>query len=382
MKNRTLIVVCCAAWIALANHLSAAIRPSFWGDDCAWNASDIVVVAQKEKSNGMVTVLETWHGQLAKGDRIHVAGLPQTPMTSSTLMEDMSDQMLGKEPSTKAKVVGGERIVLFLKPVEVKPDTEVTSTSGIKRFQGASSWTTDRDRVSAVWFEQGQAYAFMQFMNPGPSELYLYGGSEEDLKKFVLPILAVRDSLEKAKSLEQPSDRVAALLPLTKETCWQAKREALAAMAKCGKTALPALMEMVGNEAYFPGHVLDAVAEASGTDAGKEITAILEKELVFWKTEGPKLTVGWWNSAGKLMIIEERVRRDKHQDRYCILRHGLWVLEKQPYPPSRELVTEIRDFWTSLPQLNTQKEIIETCEKILNVLEPPHPPGTPSAGGE
>jgi hypothetical protein len=372
MKNRILVVVCCVAWMVSANYLLAAIRPSF-GVGYAWDASDIVVVTQKENSNGVVTVQETWHGQLAKGEQIHVARLPQTPITVSTRY----DEWFGKEPSTKAKKVGGERIVLFLKPVEVKPDAEITPASGIKRFRGASFWERGNDSVfefaSAVWFEQGQSYAFEQIMNPGPSELHPCRVSEEDLKKSALAILADKDSLEKAKSLEKPTDRVAALLSLTKGTFRQARREALVALGQCGKPALPILKEMVGNNAYSQDCVIEAIAEASGTDAGQEITAILEKEFAFWKMKAPELEVGWWNGAGKPLNSEEWKRLDKLRDRYGILYYGLCILKKHPYPPLRELVTQIRDLWVSLPQLNHNKpernQIIETCEEVLKVLD-------------
>ena len=385
MKNRILVVVCCVAWMVSANYLLAAIRPSF-DAGCAWDASDIVVVTQKENSNGVVTVQETWHGQLAKGERIHVAGLPQTPITVSTWHEDYANaiavvvaEAAGNEPPTRtkaeAKKVGGERIVLFLKPVEVKPDAKNTTAPGIKRFRGASFWTEDYNSAisSAVWFEQGQSYAFMQMMNPGPSELHPCGVSEENLKKTVQAILADKEALAKAKSLEQPTDRIAALLPLTKNTHGRTSEGAFVALGQCGKPALPVLKEMVTNDAYSQHDVMYAIAEASGTDAGQEITAILEKELTFWKEKAPELEVGWWNGAGKPLNFEEWKRLDKLRERYGILYYGLCILKKHPYPPSRELVTQIRDLWVSLPQLNHNKpernQIIETCEEVLKALD-------------
>jgi hypothetical protein len=336
------------------------------------------VVSQAEKAVS-VTVLETWHGKLTKGEQIHIAGLPQIPITVSRGFAGLFD----KEPPPEPKKVGGERIVLFLKPLEVKPDAENTSAPDIKRFRGASFWGKDVPNTaenarnaaisSAVWFEDGKAYAFMQMENPGPSELHPYwgGSNEEDLKKSALAILAIKGDLEKAKSVEQPEARVAALLPFTKKgTYGQARSEALVALGKCGKPALPALKEMVGSDGYNQSNVIDALAEAAGTDAGLEITAILEKEFAFWKTKAPELEVGWWNSSTD---FESYKRIDKLRDRYGILHRGLWLLTKQPYPPSRELVTQIRDLWMSLPQLGgdkpEQNQIVETCEKVLKVLD-------------
>jgi len=361
--------------MVLANFTAAAIRPSF-GGGCEWNATDIVVVAQGKNADGVVTVLETWHGQLAKGEQIHVAGLPQAPIRVSTGWEGLFNRESAEEP----KWVGGERIILFLKPVEIKPDARIpllqvieerSLPPDIKKFRGASFWESGYNSAisSAVWFEQGQAYTFMQMMNPGPSELHPSMMSEENLKKSVQEIQATKNALEKAKSVEQPGDRVAALLPLTQSTFVQASRGAMAALGKCGKVALPALKEMIGNNAYFQGDVIDAIAEASGTDVGQEIKAILEVELAFWKTKGPELEVGWWNGTG---YPESWEQLDKLRDRYGILNRGLWILRNHPYPPSRELVTEIRDFWTSLPQLDDKSglnQISKTCEEILTVLD-------------
>ena len=366
MKNRALIVVCCIVGMLSANLASAAIQPSF-GVGCAWNATDIVVVTQKPDG---LTVLETWHGQLKKDEQISVVGLPFAPIRVSTQFDELYKQA-GKEPPTKAKTVSGERIVLFLKPLEIKPDAEITARPVIKTFQGASFWTGAYNAAisSAVWFDQEQSYAFMQMMNPGPSELHPYGISEENLKKTALAILAEKDSLEKAKSVVNPTERVAALLPLTRGSFGQTRRESLVELGKCGKPALSVLKEMIGNDAYGQSEVIKAIAEASGTDAGQENVAILEKEFAFWKAKAPELDVGWWNNAGGSYDSEAWSRLNKLRNRYGIMYSGLWILRNHPYPPSRELVTQILEFWTSQPQFKDMKQVCETCEQVLKVLD-------------
>ena len=128
---------------------------------------------------------------------------------------------------------------------------------------------------------------------------------------------------------------------------------------------------MLYDNAYYQSDVVHAIATAAGDDAGQEITAILRDELVFWQTESPKLAVGWWNNT------EPAERRETLRNRYGLLSQGLRELEERSYPPSQEIVTQIRDFWLSLPQLNENKNISESCEQVLAILDmtAPRPAG-------
>src|SRR5207247_1756420 len=97
----------CAILFVLATTVRgwATILPSFWLEDCAWNATEIVVAKQGETS---CTILETWRGGLAKGDQIKVIDLPVAPLRVS---DDWSNRPMGK-------MISGKRVVLYLKPGE------------------------------------------------------------------------------------------------------------------------------------------------------------------------------------------------------------------------------------------------------------------------
>ena len=57
------------AWAGCAPTAAAGIRPSFYLDGCGWEATHVVVVDAGEKIDGRVVVLESWKGDLRKGDR-------------------------------------------------------------------------------------------------------------------------------------------------------------------------------------------------------------------------------------------------------------------------------------------------------------------------
>jgi hypothetical protein len=58
----------------LLNSL-AGIAPSFYLEDLAWQAPDIVVVTQSEKLDGRFMVIETWKGDLKSSDTVIVPEL-------------------------------------------------------------------------------------------------------------------------------------------------------------------------------------------------------------------------------------------------------------------------------------------------------------------
>ena len=94
----------------------------------------------------------------------------------------------------------------------------------------------------------------------------------------------------------------------------------------------------------------------AGPDAGKEMAAILLDERAYWKSVGPTLKTGWWNA-------DPADRRRLLRNRYDLLDTGLRVLAKLSYQPSREVVTPIRDFWSSLPQLNDKSGLNQIIDE-------------------
>jgi hypothetical protein len=104
-----------AAWTPAAWALCS--DPSFALDDCGWNATHVVVVTEGDRIDGTVEVLESWRGNLRKGDVIHVPELAAFASRESRWIWN-DDEVY----NTGRKLAPGElthvtcsRMVLFLK---------------------------------------------------------------------------------------------------------------------------------------------------------------------------------------------------------------------------------------------------------------------------
>jgi hypothetical protein len=358
-RTRLRIFISCVALLILASRAAAGIRPSFYLENCVWLATDIIVATQSDNAAASLSVLETWRGDMIKGARIEVIGLPVAPIKTS----------ISFGLKSPVASVSGSRIVLFLRPAARRDDRPPATEPAIRQFEGTAQF--GGAQVSAAWIEKDQAYAFQQIWNPGPSELHPLRQSEAELKKQTEAMLAAKAALEKSESIANPVDRAQALAPMTSSPYWHERKEAFAALARCGKPALPLLRKMLRDDQYEQTDVVRALSEAAGSDAGKEMTAILVEELPYWKSVGPTLKTGWWNA-------DPADHRKVLRNRYDILDTDLRVLTKLAYPPSRVVVTQFRDFWSSLPQLNDQSgldQITHECEAVLKSLDKPssHP---------
>ncbi len=351
--KRTIARVGCIAVLVLAMNASADIGPSFRLETCAWQATDIVVATQADGADGNLTVLETWTGKLAKGETIHVIDLPIAPIPVSTLF--------GEKPSPERSVTG-KKIVLFLQPATIKEADAPTTRPAGKVFEG-----TDRHNgamVSAVWIEENQAYAYQQLINPGPTTLQPLGG-ELDLVKETFAILATKDELRRIETIELPLDRVRLLAPITSGPYWRAREEAFAALGRCGPAALPLLRVILRDERLNQSDVIRALAAAAGPDAAKEFTGMLQDELAYWKSVGPSLKSGWWNA-------DPAYKRSALQTHSNRLQASLCVLATIPDHPARDVVIQVRELWSSLPQLNDKSsvnQVIKACDEALKTAK-------------
>ena len=73
--NPSRALVCLVLALVNTDTAFAIIQPSFYLDDCAWHATHIVVVTKGKKIDENVEVVESWKGDLKKGDPIAVPEL-------------------------------------------------------------------------------------------------------------------------------------------------------------------------------------------------------------------------------------------------------------------------------------------------------------------
>ncbi|HLX64286.1 MAG TPA: hypothetical protein VKX17_23640 [Planctomycetota bacterium] len=342
--------------ISLSTH--AGIRPSFGLEECAWSATDIVVATKGDEIDGVVKVLEVWKGALHVGDMISVPDLASFKNKDARLIHD--PPFLEKKPNAPAQYVTCTRMILFLKKKANAANAAKGADQPHDSWEGASFWK--QISVSVVWVEGKQTYTFQQLINPGPSELVAHGDDEKAIKDSVLKLKKVQDELAKASAIIDKSKRAELLRPLTQSEIYMVKQAAFAELKNCGEEAMPTLRKMLADPKLLSLHedVIDVLQEVGGVKVGGELSAILQGELKFWRATGPKLKTGWWNESTDV---------DPLRSRYGKALHSLYALKKIRFAGCKSVVTEFRDFWRSLPQLEDKSGLNQMSEECDNVLQ-------------
>lgn len=342
------ILCCCAC------NTHAGIRPSFFVDESAWQATHIVVVSEGVKLDGKCVVLESWKGDLETNSTVFI---PELATFES--QEAREIKRWPNEPEVFPSHVTCSRIVLFLK--RSASDGSKWEPTGFAKAMN----------VSMAWVEQGKMFAIVQRMNPGPSELVPLVQTEAAFKTRVLESVQTQDSLAKTEAIHDLNQRAESLRPFVTNKLWYARGDAFARLGKCGEPALPVLRSMLGDTNLSAQHdaVISTLGHAGGRKVGAEILNVLEVEIQFWKQRAPKLETGWWGGAG-LSGAEAAALRNH----YTKVGAALAVLRELKYRECKTAVTELRDFWRSLPQLEDRSGInrmSEGCDEILKELQEP-----------
>jgi hypothetical protein len=311
----------------------AAIRPSFSEAYSAWHATHIVVIDIDGR------VLESWKGDLKPGAQIDLKplGIPPTPPVSKWPM-----------PRGMVQKMTDQRRVLFLQR-EAKNWKPAVSFGGMP--------------VAVVWIEQGQAYAFLQIINPGPSELHLLGMTEGGLKDKVTEASRVQAKLLKAVADPDPTKRARAVLPfLDNRKFYGPHTETLKILAGCGSNVLPVLRPLLEDNSRMSLHsdLIAVIGKAAGKDAVGDLEKLLDRELIYWKNVAPNLDK-WWG-------------QEPMTAHYGRLVSALRQLHAIGYTDERRLVRTLRDFWQSKPQLDyigkgdrpeSKSQMVEEAEAII-----------------
>jgi hypothetical protein len=337
-------------------------QPSFNLDDCAWDATHIVVVTQGKQIDGEVTVLKSWKGNLNSGDHISVPELTTFKPPSSRIIRTQWDPD-GEDP---IKYVTGSRMILFLKRrgegVPHAADQAVASCVW-------GSAASEGIKASVVWVEADETFAIQQLNCPGPTLLTYCDMSEDEMGARVLELARLRNSYEDALALSEPSDRAEALgvlASLVPSDLYFVRRIIFTEIQKCGEPALPTLKRMLSDQSLVVLHaeVVWSLAVAGGERVRDELTGLVREELEFWKVIGATLEEGWWSNIPQPGTY-------RLHDRYGRVFESLVALRKLKFPGCKEVVTEFRDFWRSLPQLEGKgglHQITEVCDDILREL--------------
>jgi hypothetical protein len=341
-----------------AAPVRAGIRPSFSVDQCSWNATHIVLV-QTTAKDGIFLVVKSWKGDLKPGnfvevpelkpnaDAVPISSYPKPPVIGADAVLLRSEQIPGQP--------AGSRMILFLKS---KEEGVVASPSAGKatgtRWEPASQW--GGMKVSALWIEDGKAFCFSQWMNPGPSalsECWQFKVASSDVAVFTARIQRVlqvqRVLAEAIATKNNPELRADRLGDVALGDVWVAQREALDALAKSGTVALPEILQVMDEPPvpYDETATIRALVEAAGKDSGRLLHARLQQDLIYWKSLAPTLTPDW----SRQLIEPGASLFVKFDETESLIRE----LDEERYAPAARTAAELRDFWTSQPVLYDPK---------------------------
>jgi len=346
----------------VTSHSRAGIRPSFMLDHSAWHATDIVVAGEGDTVDGTLSVQEVWKGHLAPGSTLSI---PDLAAFSDEEARTVKFRWKPMDHNVQPTVLSGQRMILFLK--RSAKVSEEDNQSKPDHWQPASVF--EEMRVSVVWIEQENVYAFIQVSNPGPSILMPHELSEEKMKERVSRIVQTQNVLAKITADTDPEKRVKGAAKYVRSDIQHARGEAFRILAGCKATAVPFLKSLLSDETYASQYrsIIGALSSAGGSALGKEFSEIVKEELLFWKEQAPLLEVGWWNGKGL-----ERKDVNTLQNRYSKILYVLYGLQKMNYEGSRKPVRAFRDYWRSLPQLEDKSgldQMSQACDAVLKTLE-------------
>jgi hypothetical protein len=353
-----------SALVLLAFPLTsfALIRPSFQLEACTWEATHIVVVNQACKTDIEVEVLESWKGNLKKGDFITIPDLAEFIPEQTRVVKHR--RFWEDEDANLPTHVNGQRMVFFLIKDNFHGQAD-TSASATWKPAGKRRGGMDGMDVSMSWIEQGRAFAFRQIKNRGPTQLVSLSMTEADLKERVAEVVKGQKNLVNAIDSGDQRKMADALFPLLRNGWNYSGYKALELVGRSGKEALPLLSRVLLEEAsdewcYY------AVAEMKKINpeaVGPVLTEVMMQELAFWKCKGPTLNSNW--AVG---VDEDEL--DCLRCHHAKVNETLWLLKDLRYEGCRTVVDELQNLWLLLPQLRVEDfdEVIRRCDQLLSGL--------------
>ena len=302
---RTLLIA--LPFLCLAPALRAEILPSFDVISASRYASHAVVVEDGK-------VVESWIGDLEPGKQLFPAGTKPGPINVEYsfrgigVVEEEVERDLAKRGLKKVIAVSGKRMVRFLAPE--------------KSESWESTHLNSRHEYNTVWIEDGQAFAIMQWINPGPSGLQPLNMTEAELKAAVQEINKVHHEIEPLLKDKDRAKRAEVLVKmLDPEAKWR-NREVEEALRNCGPAAWPVIEPLLFDEKLLPlHHGLIHVGYHVGRDKTKDaMLRIKDEELAYreklkadgieWKDGQPPFSYHHFrNSAAQWALDSLRLNR-------------------------------------------------------------------------
>lgn len=343
------------------SRVCAAERPSFNLDYSVWKATHIVLATESGTIDGRLKVVESWKGDIKPGMELILPELGAFADEKSRRV-----QYLWKRPDLPepyVRFVTGSRIVLFLvkatEPHQAGMPDSKTPVWLPSNYAGHGSFKT-----SVAWIENGEGYAFVQVINPGPSVL-IHLGTAIEIKARVAAFNVIQIALDRAVTDQDPVLAAQSFRTFHRFKFYNAAGATLKSLGRMGKAALATLRQLLADITLRSWHknIISAMAAAGGADVAEDLTAIIAEGLEFFSRCAPDLKKGWWNA-------DPPDQRRRLREEYGRLLTALRALQPLRYFPSRDLVSKVNDLWRSNARLsfNGQSQVLTVCDTILNEL--------------
>ena len=220
-------------------------------------------------------------------------------------------------------------------------------------------------KASVVWIDGNQLYCFTQVLNPGPSSLDTMPYSLERLRNQVSEIVDTQRDMLMAISSPDGHQRAEALKPYVRSDIFPVQRFALEELGKSGPSAVPTIRAMLDDSTFADqaSELIKALVKAGGKAVGEDLNGRLRQELAFWRSTAPSLPQGWWNADPR---IHAPLR-----DEYGKTLELVVAIREIHYEPALASVTQLRDFWRSVPQLHDPTgltQMVEECDNSIRRL--------------
>lgn len=343
------------------SRVCAAIRPSFNLDYSVWKATHIVLATESGTIDGRLKVVESWKGDIKPGMKLILPELGAFADEKSRRVHYLWKRPDLPEPYVR--FVTGSRIVLFLvkstEPHQAGIPDSKTPVWLPSSYAGHGSFKT-----SVAWIENGEGYAFVQVVNPGPSVL-IHLGTAIEIKARVAAFNVIQIVLDRAVTDQDPVLAAQSFRAFNRFKFYKAAGATLKSLGSMGKAALATLRQLLADITLRSWHedIISAMAAAGGADVAEDLTAIVAEELEFFSRCAPDLKKGWWNA-------DPPDQRRRLREEYGRLLAALRALQPLRYFPSRDLVSKVNDLWRSNARLsfNGQSQVLTVCDAILNEL--------------
>lgn len=332
---------------------SFAAEPSFNLELSAWDATHIVLVSATAE-DGTFEVVESWKGELPPGHRI---SSPEMIPASDSIPVSLYSHETSTSPLTERipKQTAGLRVVLFL--------SKTNFLSGPLEHMPHRYGPIHTIKQSAVWIDEAKLYGFQNHWGVGPSSLEALRLTEAEMKARVDQVIQTQQNLANAIQIEDGARRAQQLKIYVKSEIFLAQYLAFKELGKTGVAGLPVLRAMLDDPEYSTvrSEVMRAYVQAGGASISMELVHRLKSEVDFWKATAPSLHEGWWNEDAR----ENDPLREKYSETLEIVR-GL--KNGNPSTEALSTVTELRDLWRSLPQLNDSNginQMADACDEVI-----------------